>query len=66
MNWNNLLKWVMGMAVIFFILYTFTTILMVGIKEGDIASAIIGGALIPTLTIVIQFFFRKASEKEKQ
>jgi hypothetical protein len=65
MNWNNFLKWAMGMSIIFAILYGFFNVLFVGIKEGDTASAIIGGALIPTLTIVVQFFFRKASDKEK-
>jgi hypothetical protein len=65
MNWNNLLKWLLGAGIIFYILFIFHSALLVGIKEGDIASAIIGGALIPVLTLVVQFFFRKASDKEK-
>lgn len=65
-NWNNILKWVMGMSIIGGILVIFYFILFVGAKENDITSAIVGGALIPILTLVVQFFFRKASSGEKQ
>lgn len=65
MNWNNILKWLLGAGIIFYILFIFHFALINGIKEGDVASALIGGALIPTLTLVVQFFFRKASDKEK-
>lgn len=65
MNWNNVMKWLLGAGIIFYILFIFQNTLFIGIKEGDVASAIIGGALIPVLTLVVQFFFRKASDKEK-
>lgn len=67
MNWNNVAKYILGGGIIAGILVILNNILFVGIVEnGDIASAVIGGALIPILLIVVQFFFRKASTKEKQ
>ena len=67
MNPSNLAKYILGAGIIAGILIILNNILFVGIVEkGDTASAIIGGALITILLIVVQFFFRKATEKEKE
>ena len=63
MKMNSFLKWLMGFVVILFILCLVGYGMIFGFKEGDITMYILGGVM-PVLTLVIQFFFRKSGNAE--
>jgi MFS superfamily sulfate permease-like transporter len=57
-------KWLMGMILMVLILAIFCVFLFVDVEENAYLNIIVGG-LISCFTLIIQFFFRKSPESEK-
>ena len=69
MNTSQIAKYLLGAMILSYIFCIFAYVIVkvysgIEVTPGDIFAAIIGGAMIPWGTNVVQFFFRKSGPGE--
>jgi cell shape-determining protein MreD len=68
--WNSVSRWALGILFLIGAYTMFIRMLITGVEENEITKAVIGallsGTLVPGIIMILQFYFRRASDAEKK